>query len=312
MKNLTSSKQAVDMLLAGGVGVMPTDTVYGIVACAANAKAVARLYAIKHREHKPGTVIAANIEQLIELGVDERYLGKVRQWWPGPLSVETPFVSDKYDLDQETGHCAWRVVADQNVRQILEQTGPLVTSSANQPGEPVSVNVKMAYDYFGDTVDFYVDGGDIVDRLPSTVIRAIGDDIEIIRRGAVEINERGLGDASPIPAECPFCLINKKLPGEILYATEDAYLIEAQSQPGRYLIVPQLHVDSLDQLSDVWWAQLKEVLTHVPNLTLDYNLSVNIGKLSGQTVGLPSSSKGLASLIVEIDRLKTKNTPTAS
>ena len=56
------------------MGVIPTDTVYGVVARAADEAAVARLYKLKHRDSKPGTVIAANIDQLVELGVKRRYL----------------------------------------------------------------------------------------------------------------------------------------------------------------------------------------------------------------------------------------------
>ncbi|HVU59881.1 MAG TPA: Sua5/YciO/YrdC/YwlC family protein, partial [Candidatus Saccharimonadales bacterium] len=50
----------------GTVGVLPSDTVYGIMARAADREAVARLYRLKHREHKPGTVIAATIDQLVD------------------------------------------------------------------------------------------------------------------------------------------------------------------------------------------------------------------------------------------------------
>jgi L-threonylcarbamoyladenylate synthase len=314
MKKMNTTERAIEMLLDGAVGVMPTDTVYGLVARADDQLAVERLYALKHREHKPGTVIAASVNQLIELGVEERYLKKAKQWWPGPLSVETPYNNDAHLLDQDTGHCAWRVVDDARIREILEQTGPLLTSSANQPGQPVAMNVEMAEEYFRDEVDFYVDGGDISNRLPSTVIRVVGDDIEVIRHGAIDIDEPDINYALPMSPMCPFCLANGKLKGAIIFATGDAYLIEASSQPGNYLIIPQLHEETLGRLSDSWWAQLKEILAHVPGLGDDYNVSVNIGKLSGQTVkhihfwviprrdGLPSSGNGLASLIAINDR----------
>jgi len=80
-------------------------------------------------------------------------------------------------------------VADEKVRSVLEQTGPLVTSSANHPGKPGSVTVDEAWDYFGDRVDFYVDGGDLSGREPSTIIKINDDDsIEVIREGAVHID----------------------------------------------------------------------------------------------------------------------------
>ncbi len=185
------AEDAVAILNAGGVGVMPTDTVYGLVARAADKAAVARLYALKRRERKPGTVIAASVEQLIELGVPEQHLRRVERWWPNPLSVETPLGEDLAYLHQDTGRQGFRVVADEHVRQVLEQTGPLVTSSANQPGEPGATVLQEARDYFGDKVDFYVDKGDLSGRAPSTIIRVVADEIEVIRQGAVEIDERG-------------------------------------------------------------------------------------------------------------------------
>jgi L-threonylcarbamoyladenylate synthase len=179
---------AIQLLKEGGVGVMPTDTVYGLVARAENPQAVARMYTLKDRNHKPGTVIAATTDQLIQLGVSADYIDKVKKWWPNPLSVETPLSEALAYLHQGTGRQGFRVVADEAIRRILEQTGPLVTSSANHPGKPGSVNVNEAITYFGNRIDFYVDGGDLSDRSPSTIIKISEDgSIEIIRDGAVKL-----------------------------------------------------------------------------------------------------------------------------
>ena len=185
---IATLNKAIELLKDGGVGVMPTDTVYGLVARAEDPVAVARMYALKDRDHKPGTVIAASVEQLITLGVDKAHLDKVKKWWPNPLSVETPLGDNLSYLHQDTGRQGFRVVADETVRTVLEQTGPLVTSSANHPGKPGSVVVEEAIAYFGDRVDFYVDGGNLSGRAPSTIIK-INDDgsIEIIREGAVKL-----------------------------------------------------------------------------------------------------------------------------
>lgn len=185
---IVSLDEAIRLLNNGGVGVMPTDTVYGLVARASDPEAVKRLYALKHRDHKPGTVIAASVEQLVKLGVPEDHLNKVKKWWPNPLSVETPLGDNLSYLHQDTGRQGFRVVADETVRGVLEQTGPLATSSANHPGKPGSVNIQEAIDYFDDRVDFYVDGGDLTGRAPSTIIKITDDgNIEIIRQGAIII-----------------------------------------------------------------------------------------------------------------------------
>lgn len=307
----TSVRDAVSALQDGGVGVIPTDTVYGLVAAAANEQAVRRFYALKHREHKPGTVVAASVEQLAELGVPRRYLNKVARWWPNPLSVEISLGPELVYLHQDTGRQAFRVVADAALRGILERTGPLVTSSANKPGEPGATNLHEAYDYFKDRVDFYVDGGDLSGCAPSTIIRVVGDDIEVIRQGAVEIGEGGMHYIAPSKKDCVFCRSNGRLKGEILASSEGAYLVAAGSSPGNYLIIPETHVESLTELPDTWWVDAKAMLAEVPGLKRDYNLSINIGKAAGQTLDhlhfwiIPRSGdqattgKGLARLIEE-------------
>lgn len=185
-ERMVSQEEAIQLLLAGKVGVMPTDTVYGIVARAEDVAATTKLYAAKHRERKPGTLIAASVEQLKQLGIPEDALAKVAQWWPGALSAVLPVEGRAY-LHQGLGDLAMRVVADPNVRTVLEKTGPLITSSANQPGQPGSTTIDEAIAYFGDTVDFYVDGGDLSGKAPSTIVRPRSDDIEILRQGSVRI-----------------------------------------------------------------------------------------------------------------------------
>ncbi|HEU5187553.1 MAG TPA: L-threonylcarbamoyladenylate synthase [Candidatus Saccharimonadales bacterium] len=189
---LQNETQAIAILRSGGIGVLPTDTLYGIVACAADSRAVARLYRLKSRERKPGTIIAANVEQFIELGVDEKYLRRVEQWWPNSLSIETPLGPELSYLHQGTDRQGLRVVPDARVRALLEQTGPLLTSSANLPGEQPANTVQEAYTYFGDLVDFYVDGGDRSGFSPSTLARITDKGFEIIRQGIFVVPDRGI------------------------------------------------------------------------------------------------------------------------
>lgn len=184
--NIVAFDEAAERLQRGEIGVIPTDTVYGVVACAASQSATKRLYELKKREHKPGTLIAANIGQLIDLGVSESEINKVKQWWPNPVSAILAVQGHEY-LHQGVGSLAMRVVADAQVRELLEQTGPLITSSANQPGQPPATTIQEALDYFGDTVDFYADGGTISDKQPSTIIRPTDQGIEVLRQGSVSL-----------------------------------------------------------------------------------------------------------------------------
>ena len=187
MQNVISIEQVAAELLRGRVGVMQTDTVYGLVARATDPKAVARLYALKRRERKPGTVIAASVEQLVELGVGEKYLRRVEHLWPNAVSVIVPGGPELAYLHQDRGDFPVRVPGDPMIREILEKTGALVTSSANEPGEPTANNVAEARNYFDDKVDFYVDGGERVGSAPSTIVRVTDSGYEVLRQGAVRV-----------------------------------------------------------------------------------------------------------------------------
>jgi L-threonylcarbamoyladenylate synthase len=185
-------KDAADNLLkSGSVGVIPTDTIYGVVARANDPVAVDRLYRLKDREHKPGTIIAASVDQLVDLGIKRRYLTAVEQWWPGALSVVIPCGDELEYLHRGKRSLAVRIPDKDDLRTLLETTGPLLTSSANHPGQSPANTVNEAKDYFGGEVDFYEDGGDLSGHKPSTVVRIIDDAIEVLRQGAIKIDENG-------------------------------------------------------------------------------------------------------------------------
>lgn len=183
------NKIAAQINQPSAVGVIPTDTVYGVVARAADNEAVVRLYDLKKRGNKPGTLIAADIKQLEELGLKHRYLKAVEQFWPGAVSVVIPAADPALAyLHQGKMSLAVRIPADKKLQKLLKQTGPLLTSSANQPGKDPATNIDQARQYFGDRVDFYEDGGDLSANQPSTLIRIVDDAIEVLRQGAVKVD----------------------------------------------------------------------------------------------------------------------------
>jgi L-threonylcarbamoyladenylate synthase len=190
MKAYTSvtDPKVIAALKAGEVGVLPADTVYGLMGLAKSPEVADRLYGLKRRDNKPGTIIAASIDQLVELGLKRRYMTAVEQYWPGSISIIIPCGHELEHLHLGMQSLAVRIPDDKNLLELLQQTGPLLTSSANLTGQPTAVNVEQAKKYFDDQVAFYVDGGDLSDRLPSTVIRVVDDAIEVLRQGAVHVD----------------------------------------------------------------------------------------------------------------------------
>ncbi len=183
---ITSLIESAKRFQGGQVGIIPTDTVYGLATVARSESSVERFYGLKSRVKKPGTLIAASTDQLLELGFNPDDIDKVRRYWPGSVSVVLTLNSNAY-LTQGVGSLAVRVVDKPELAQLLQITGPLITSSANQPTHPPATVVGEAIEYFGDSVDFYVDGGKLVSE-PSTIIRPTSSGIEIIRQGAVSID----------------------------------------------------------------------------------------------------------------------------
>ncbi len=183
-------RQLTQLLMHGGVGVLPTDTVYGLVCRASDPSAVAKLYEVKQRAGKPGTIIASSAVQLEALGVGADELKRARPYWPGSTSIE---LHDNLEyLNQGTGHDAYRVIGGSSALiSILNITGPLLTTSANMPGEPTANTIAEARRYFDDTIDFYVDGGDMSGNLPSTLIAFVDGKPKVLREGAATIDSKG-------------------------------------------------------------------------------------------------------------------------
>jgi len=192
MKYTSLSSPAVSQaLLAGAVAVIPTDTVYGLVACATNETAVKRMYSLKKRERQPGTIIAASTKQLEDLGFSRENLLVGNQYWPNAVSIVLDAKNVPEYLKCNLPDLPVRVPKHAALQQLLAVTGPLMTTSANAPKEPTSTSVDMAMDYFGDSVDFYVDGGDLSHHAASTIIGLKPNgELIIYRHGAVSIEPR--------------------------------------------------------------------------------------------------------------------------
>jgi L-threonylcarbamoyladenylate synthase len=172
----------VKNLITGNIVIMPTDTVYGLVSLAGNPDAVRKMYEIKQRDGKPGTIIAGSVDQLIEMGFDKQQIMNARQFWPGPVSVilDAPESLDYLHMGKKS--LAVRIPALDWLQEVLEVTGPLATTSANLPGEPTVTNINQAKKIFGDKVDLYVDGGEISGVKPSKIVKITDDgQIEILR-----------------------------------------------------------------------------------------------------------------------------------
>lgn len=187
-----SEKNIVKILKNNGVGILPTDTIYGIVGSVQNQSTVERIYTLRKRNpKKPFIILIASIGDLKRFGIklssySKRILGR---FWPGKVSVILPVPSEKFRyLHRGTKQLAFRLPEKASLRTLLKKTGPLIAPSANTEGESASTTIKEARKYFGETVDFYVDGGKLISP-PSTLVMLRGKKLVILREGAVDVRE---------------------------------------------------------------------------------------------------------------------------
>ena len=181
-----SDPKVAELLRNGAVGIIPTDTVYGLVAKATHEDAVLRLYKVKEREQAPGTMIGPSVEAFGELGFPMPHLERVATHWPAPLSVVLDASEIPDYLKQTRTSLPVRIPNHPDLLELLAYTGPLMTTSANTPKAPTSRTIDEAVAYFGDEIDFYVDAGDLGERPPSTIVGYDGDELVIYREGAFD------------------------------------------------------------------------------------------------------------------------------
>ncbi len=182
------SDQLISVLKKGGIAVIPTDTLYGVVASVWNKKGVARLYRMRRKKkRKPFIILLGDIGQLERFASSLTLFHKsiLKRVWPGKVSAILPCERKEFDyLHLGTASLAFRLPDSRSLIAILKETGPLLAPSANLEGKPPATTIAEAKKYFGDSVDLYVSAGKMRGS-PSTLISLEGETIRILREGAV-------------------------------------------------------------------------------------------------------------------------------
>ena len=178
------------LLEDGKVGVLATDTIYGLVGSALKIKTVERIYKIKKRNpKKPYIILISSIKDLAKFSVKPKRAEKeiLNKYWPGRISFILTCSSKKFSyLHRGTRSLAFRLPRKKSLITLIKQTGPLVAPSANPEGLPPAKNIKEAKKYFGNKIDFYVDSG-LVKGKSSTLAEIRNGKLRVLRKGAVGI-----------------------------------------------------------------------------------------------------------------------------
>ncbi len=186
-------RQALGVILAGGIVAYPTDTAYGLAVDATNEEAIGKIFVLKRRTQKPLPVLVSGIlmaKKYVEIRKDD--LEYFRKYWPGavtfilksrhvlpsPLTLNSPNIAIRH--------------ADQPIAQALvrELGRPITCTSANISGAGVLFSGQEVARHFEKQPmqpDLILDAGDLPDVRPSTIIDLTVQPPVITRQGKVKV-----------------------------------------------------------------------------------------------------------------------------
>ena len=203
MKKIYSSvnfEAIAEKIKKGCIGVLPTDTNYGLVANPFDEKACQMLFEVKQRDYgKPLTLFVANpndIFKYIDCTLDEKKKieSMIEAHWPGPLGIiankNKKNAPDNAFFDKDT----ISMVCNKNeiLRKIIHSLGgPIGMTSANISGEVIDglIDADMAKNRFNTKIDFFVeDDSDAKETTTSgTIVKIHNGIVETLRQGDIYV-----------------------------------------------------------------------------------------------------------------------------
>ena len=219
-----------NLLSAGHVVVIPTDTVYGIIADPRSQVGVGRIFEAKSRPRtKSVQILCADAPQAQKLGLifPQIYQDLLAEFPKGAVCLVCPVKDDcrLVTTRQEKGYRsqAVRFPAGRQARAIIDFVGPVAASSANRSGDKSATTVQEAMAELGGSVPLYLDGGATSGPVASTVVsldpasmaqalsgeEPLNPQLKVLRRGVVPESSlnawalsrvRGLGGENRLPS----------------------------------------------------------------------------------------------------------------
>lgn len=197
----TAIETAAQLLRAGEVVGIPTETVYGLAADACNEAAVRRIFVAKGRpQDNPLIVHIASLEQLFQVAatVPQPALDLAAAYWPGPLTMILP----KSDLIPEVTSAGLNTVGIRFPSHPMAQAiiraaeVPLAAPSANTSGRPSTTTAQHVMEDLNGRIAAVVDGGPCSVGVESTIVSFAGETPRLLRPGGISLEQlqKVLGD----------------------------------------------------------------------------------------------------------------------
>ena len=186
-------KKAVDLLQAGQLVALPTETVYGLFGLALDDAVVEKIYRVKNRQHDHALNLnISSFEQMKYFSQNQpKYLEKLyNKFMPGSLTVileANKRVPSLVNYGMPT--VGFRMPDNQTTLEILRQTGPMVGPSANLTGNP---SPKTAQDVLSDLsgqIAAVLKADESISGIDSTIVDLTGELPTILRQGALTLSE---------------------------------------------------------------------------------------------------------------------------
>ena len=183
-------RYAGKVIETGGLVVLPTDTVYGLVCDSRSAEAVERVYRVKARRRDlPLVLLLQHMSQVAEY-IGQAPEGAVRamqQFWPGPLTV---VLRDEGDATRPVragkDTVGLRLPAHMVPRLVAGEVGAaLASTSANRSKQPPATSAQQAVEHLDGLVNMVLDGGPAPLGQESTVVSFAGERPRVLREGAI-------------------------------------------------------------------------------------------------------------------------------
>ena len=183
-------ENGISVLKQGGIVAFPTDTVYGLGACASLPQAVERVYKIKARPTNMALpLLLSDTSQITEIADSVPPLAWVLiyNFLPGALTLVLPKSSSVPDIITAGGATiAFRIPAHPIPLALIEGLGsPIIGTSANLSGQPSPLTADEVRSQLGDKIDLIIDGGRCPGGRESTVVDVTGEIPVVLREGII-------------------------------------------------------------------------------------------------------------------------------
>ena len=188
-------KEALEALNDHQVIAFPTETVFGLGVFYDDEDAYNLLNRVKRRrEDKPYTMMLYKAEDIFKYAdVNLKYMELIKKYMPGPLTilVKSKACVPGY-VTHNTGVVGVRIPENKEALELLEYVEkPLLVPSANRADEKPALNDEEVKTIFQDEIKVVVPGSTCQGQ-PSTIIDITGDEIKLIRKGPISLEELNL------------------------------------------------------------------------------------------------------------------------